>query len=215
MNSKSILKSSSVIVALYLLFVALYFLRHFIGCHSRLWLDVTKTLPVLFLGVVTLLQGSNRAVACALILSAAGDLAGEEHLFLWQIALFALAHIAYISAFVRRRKPFNVGSATLSVAWVVALLLFGAFVVSHIQAPSLKIACSVYMLIIGSMSVAAFNIHSQYRVLYIVAALLFVLSDSAIAWNKFIGSFDCAGVLIMSTYFAAQGLFAWCVNRER
>lgn len=208
------MKSSNAIVALYLLFVALYFSRHFVGCQGSLWLDVTKTLPVLFLGVATLFCSSNRAVACALLLSAAGDLAGERALFIWQITLFAVAHIAYIAAFARRRKPFNLCSALLSGAWVVALLLFGGFVVSHIQAPSLKIACTIYMLIIASMSVAAFNIRTQYRTLYIVAALLFVFSDSCIAWNKFVDTLNYAGVLIMSTYFAAQGLFAWCANRE-
>ncbi|MBQ5854344.1 MAG: lysoplasmalogenase, partial [Alistipes sp.] len=59
------------------------------------------------------------------------------------------------------------------------------------------------------------NIESKHRVWYIVAALLFVFSDSCIAWNKFIARFDYAGLAIMTTYFTAQFIFANLALRER
>ncbi len=70
------------------------------------------------------------------------------------------------------------------------------------------------MIIIGTMAATTFAINSRYRALYVIAALLFVFSDSCIAWNKFVEHFAGAGVVIMSTYFVAQGLFAWLAAKE-
>jgi alkenylglycerophosphocholine hydrolase len=39
-------------------------------------------------------------------------------------------------------------------------------------------------------------------------ALLFVASDSALAWNRFRGEFRGAQIFILGTYFAAQWLIA-------
>jgi uncharacterized membrane protein YhhN len=39
-------------------------------------------------------------------------------------------------------------------------------------------------------------------------AVLFVASDSALAWNKFMGEFRGAQAVILGTYFAAQLLIA-------
>ena len=41
-----------------------------------------------------------------------------------------------------------------------------------------------------------------------VVALLFVFSDATIAWNKFVEPLPDATLRIMSTYYAAQYLFA-------
>ena len=65
------------------------------------------------------------------------------------------------------------------------------------------------MLLIGTMTATTFTLRADYKALYIVAAILFLFSDSCIAWNKFVEHFTGAGVAIMTTYFTAQGLFAW------
>jgi alkenylglycerophosphocholine/alkenylglycerophosphoethanolamine hydrolase len=41
-----------------------------------------------------------------------------------------------------------------------------------------------------------------------VGALLFVASDSALAWNRFKSEFKSAQAVILATYFAAQWLIA-------
>lgn len=171
-------------------------------------MDITKTAPVLFLGISTWLSGGKKLLPVALLLSAAGDLAGEEHSFLMQISLFALAHIAYIFHF-GARAGFSRRKAIYIAIWAVCLLLIGGYIISHIDTVVIKVACSVYMLLIGTMVATTFTIRSAYRWLYIASAMLFLFSDSCIAWNKFVEHFAHAGVIIMSTYFAAQGIFAW------
>jgi hypothetical protein len=64
------------------------------------------------------------------------------------------------------------------------------------------------MLIIGSMAAVTLFIDSPRRWYYTAAALIFVFSDSCIAWNKFVEKFAYAGITIMATYFAAQLIFA-------
>lgn len=214
MALKNILSKNRVVLIVYLLLVALYFGRNYIGCQGRIWFDITKTLPVLFLGVATLIARADKFISCALILSAAGDLAGEEHQFLWQIGLFAMAHIAYIVSFARRRDISRTSIAA-SILWSFVMLLFGGYVVSHIESSVIKIACSIYILIIGTMAITTFNIKSPYRWAYILAALLFVFSDSSIAINKFVCRFNGASVTIMSTYLTAQAIFAMLTLKGR
>ncbi|MCB0156555.1 MAG: hypothetical protein KDD83_00360, partial [Caldilineaceae bacterium] len=45
-----------------------------------------------------------------------------------------------------------------------------------------------------------------------VGALLFVISDSVLALDRFRGRFVMARLLVLSTYFAAQWLIAWSVG---
>lgn len=42
---------------------------------------------------------------------------------------------------------------------------------------------------------------------YVVAAVLFILSDSLIVFDKYIAQIPARSVWIMTTYYAAQGLF--------
>ena len=62
------------------------------------------------------------------------------------------------------------------------------------------------------LGVALFSSVLFYRGRYApgfrVAALLFVFSDATIAWNKFVEPLPDATLRIMSTYYAAQYLFA-------
>ena len=44
--------------------------------------------------------------------------------------------------------------------------------------------------------------------LALAGALLFVASDSALAWNRFRGEFKSAQAVVLVTYFAAQWLIA-------
>ena len=213
MNCKSIL-SSGVVITLFLLFGALYFFRGAIECNHWLWYDITKALPVAFLGVITWFAGGNKMLPIALLLSACGDVAGEHGELLWQIGFFAAAHIAFILYFTRMAKVTRNRVAAI-VLWGIVMLLFGGFIVSNISNIVIAIACAIYILIIGSMVASTILIESKYRWLYIVAALIFVISDSCIAWNRFVHRFDGAGLTIMLTYFAAQITFATLCLKER
>ena len=206
MNCRSIL-NSRVVITLFLLFSALYYFRGVVDCDSWLWMDFTKALPVAFLGITTWFIGGNKCLPLALLLSACGDIAGEHGAFLWQIGFFAVAHIAFILYFLRMAK-IDRGRILLVSLWAIAMVLFGVFIISHIGNDIIKIACSLYILIIGTMTATTVLIESKYRWFYVAAALIFVFSDSCIAWNRFVERFDGAGLTIMTTYFTAQLIFA-------
>ena len=213
MNCRTIL-SSRVVITLFILFGALYLFRGAIDCNHWLWLDFTKALPVAFLGITTWFTVGNKLLPLALLLSACGDIAGEHGELLWQIGFFAAAHIAFITYFIRFAKVTRNRVAAI-VLWSIAMLLFGGFIISHIGNTIIAVACSIYILIIGSMVSSTIFIESKYRWWYIAAALIFLFSDSCIAWNRFVCRFDGAGLAIMLTYFAAQIIFATLYLKER
>ena len=142
-----------------------------------------------------------------MLLSAAGDIAGEHGEFIYQIALFAVAHICFIAYFCRKAS-FKRERLWQLALWCVILVLFGGFIISNIDHTAFRIACSIYMLIIGSMAAVTLFIDSPRRWYYTAAALIFVFSDSCIAWNKFVEKLAYAGITIMATYFLAQLIFA-------
>ncbi len=206
MNYRSILNNRTVSL-LFIVAVTLYFSRGVFDCNSWLWLDITKALPVALLGVTTWLYGGNKLLPIAMLLSTAGDIAGEHGEFIYQIALFAVAHICFIAYFCRKAS-FKRERLWQLALWCVILVLFGGFIISNIDHTAFRIACSIYMLIIGSMAAVTLFIDSPRRWYYTAAALIFVFSDSCIAWNKFVEKFAYAGITIMATYFLAQLIFA-------
>ena len=127
MNCRNILNNRTVTL-LFLAAAALYFGRGVFNCSNQFWLDTTKALPVMLLGVTTWLYGGNKLLPIAMLLSAAGDIAGEHGAFLWQIGFFAAAHISFITYFVSRAS-FKRSRVWMLALWCTLFLLFGGFIV--------------------------------------------------------------------------------------
>lgn len=212
MSCKSTLTSRVAFVG-FLLLSAIYFCRGHFPLSGQAWADVTKCAPVLFLAIATLRAGGSRFMPLALLLSAAGDWAGEHGIFLLQLSLFALAHIAYVIYFAKGAY-FGKRGTVVAILWSVVMLSIGGYIIPHIGSVVVQVACGVYVLLIGTMALFAFMSSGALRVYNIIAALLFVASDSCIAINKFVGKFEYAGIIIMTTYFAAQLIFA-CVHIKK
>ena len=77
----------------------------------------------------------------------------------------------------------------------------------HIEPREELIAVGIYGVIIYAMGFTAFLQNRPYSWLYAVAAVLFIFSDSCIAYWRFVGHLPHASTIIMVTYYAAQGLF--------
>lgn len=163
--------------------------------------------PVLLLGLSTLLLRRRELypIGVAFLLSAAGDVMGAKHLFIAQMAFFALAHVAYIWWFLPRARR---APRVLSLAVVVPLLLFLFIgIVPNAPFPAEFIGVAVYGLVIAGMLYSVLQYEGIYSVGFRCAALLFVFSDSVIAWNRFIGPVPARTYVIMVTYYLAQYLF--------
>ena len=160
---------------------------------------------VLALSVFLLRRRDLLPVGLALLLSAAGDAAGARGLFIPQMAFFALAHAAYIGWFLprARRTP-----RPASLAVVVPLLVFlFAVIVPNAAITAERIGVAVYGLVIAGMLYSVLQYDGPYAAAFRCAALLFVFSDSVIAWNRFVGPVPARTYIIMSTYYLAQYLF--------
>ncbi len=113
------------------------------------------------------------------------------------LAAFLAAHVGYVVAFG--------GTLGVIFPWLVVVLLASVPVVRRVRArarpASLKAAVAVYMCVIAIMAASAI---ASGSVLGTAGALLFVASDSLLAWNRFVTPFPAAQLAIMVTYHLGQ-----------
>lgn len=147
-------------------------------------------------------------VLFALLLSAAGDAAGAVHDFLLQMFLFALAHVAYIRYFLPSAEFSRRRIAAAAVVGAGLLLFLFAGIVPRVASSVERTGVALYGAVIAAMLLSVLFYRGRYAPGFRVAALLFVFSDATIAWNKFVEPLPDATLRIMSTYYAAQYLFA-------
>lgn len=195
------------LVAGFLILAVLYFFVGDWGCDwliCRRWVAV----PTLFATLATALNFKRGGwlIPLALLASSAGDWAGAMGEFIFQIAFFAVAHIFYIADFAPKCK--------FSVKRIVALVLFSAivlpflgYVLMHIGDRVEMIAVAIYGVLIYSMGFTALIQNRKFSMFYAIAAMLFIFSDSCIAYNRFVDHIPNATMWIMTTYYAAQGIF--------
>mgnify|MGYP002586943604 CR=1 FL=1 len=146
-------------------------------------------------------------VLFALLLSA-GDAAGAVHDFLLQMFLFALAHVAYIRYFLPSAEFSRRRIAAAAVVGAGLLLFLFAGIVPRVASSVERTGVALYGTVIAAMLLSVLFYRGRYAPGFRVAALLFVFSDATIAWNKFVEPLPDATLRIMSTYYAAQYLFA-------
>ncbi|MBR5333935.1 MAG: lysoplasmalogenase [Alistipes sp.] len=189
-----------------LLAIAFFFVR---DCNCE-WLVCRRfvAIPTLFAMVAATLnlKRGGWLIPLALLASAAGDWAGSMREFIMQIAFFALAHIFYISDFAPKCK-FSKKRLLPLIAFSAVVLPFLGYVLTHIELREELIAVGIYGVIIYSMGFTTLQQNRPYSWLYAIAAVLFIFSDSCIAYNRFVGHLPHANTIIMVTYYAAQGIF--------
>lgn len=195
------------LVAGFLILAVLYFFVGDWGCDwliCRRWVAV----PTLFATVATALNFKRGGwlIPLALLASSAGDWAGAMGEFIFQIAFFAVAHIFYIADFAPKCK-FTLKRIVALVLFSAIVLPFLGYVLMHIGDRVEMIAVAIYGVLIYSMGFTALIQNRKFSILYAIAAMLFIFSDSCIAYNRFVEHIPNATMWIMTTYYAAQGIF--------
>ena len=76
----------------------------------------------------------------------------------------------------------------------------GTLILPHVHGPLLG-GVSVYLLMILAMCILAWIQKNPY---YAIGAWLFVVSDTILAWNKFVCRIEWASYLIMIPYYLGQ-----------
>lgn len=155
-------------------------------------------------------QTYKNLIVIGLFFSLSGDiflmLPGDR--FMGGLVSFLFAHLFYIAAFV---MPTGFGVTPL---FVVPYLIYGGLMLwllwPHLG--KLRVPVLFYMIIILVMGWQATErwglLQTAGALLAAVGALLFVLSDSWLAMDRFRRHFPAARLMILSSYFAAQWLIA-------
>lgn len=158
--------------------------------------------------------GYPTLVCAGLLFSLAGDvfLMLPRDRFVVGLASFLAAHLFYIAAFAPRPPGF---AAPLVLA---VLLVYGAMLMRALwpRLGSLRTPVAVYA---AALLVMAWQAAERWTVLGTTPALLatvgaglFVVSDSVLAWERFVRRYRYGQRVVLSTYFAAQWLIALSVS---
>lgn len=100
------------------------------------------------------------------------------------------------------------GDAAGAVVGAGLLLFLFAGIVPRVASSVERTGVALYGAVIAAMLLSVLFYRGRYAPGFRVAALFFVFSDATIAWNKFVEPLPDATLRIMSTYYAAQYLFA-------
>jgi uncharacterized membrane protein YhhN len=167
---------------------------------------IVKGMSVGPLALLAFVAGSPM-LGLALALSTLGDILLDldpQRLFVFGLGSFLVAHVVYIFLFVRnRRRTITVGAARVLLA---VLVLLYSIAVSAWLLPSLGgliVPVAIYMCAITAMVVSAILARFQNPWI-VVGAILFLISDSLLAVNKFKTPVPYRDFLVWSTYYAGQ-----------
>jgi uncharacterized membrane protein YhhN len=130
--------------------------------------------------------------------------------FIFGLAAFLIAHIFYISAFYLNNDGFITQKKDRWAA-IAGILAYGVVFLSSVLPKvdsALVIPVAAYGLTILTMLLMALNrwksVSQETFQWVLLGAILFVISDSVLAINKFVQPVPMSGIAIMLTYAAGQ-----------
>ena len=153
-------------------------------------------------------------IVTGLAFSLAGDvfLMLPSNRFVAGLVSFLVAHLCYIAAF-------TAGGGFRFTPWLLLPCVVYAAVLLRILLPHsgrMKPPIAVYGIVIATMAWQALerwaDLQTSGASLALAGAVLFVLSDSALAVNRFARPFRSAQAVVLSTYWAGQLLIALSVS---
>jgi len=185
----------------------------------RVYVYVFKPLTMVFI-ILLALQGARPDASLykyAILAGLGFSLVGDIFLMLplkrviAGLVSFLVAHLCYIVAF-------SAGIHLSVSGFLLALFLLYVIIMFAVLFPHLgkmKLPVLVYELVIVMMAWRAVErwvqIGDAGALLALAGALLFVISDSVWAINRFVRRYKSAQALILSSYFCAQWLIALSV----
>ena len=194
----------------------IYFIAMFYHLQILLW--IFKPLPVgslLFYFLYTTRQCSSsikKHIVLALTFSMLGDIFlvmhGSIYYFIGGIISFLVAHLFYIASFTIMKNENNIA---LNI-WYCVLSLVYFFFISILLPKTgvLSIPVLLYGITINVMLIFALHISilQKQNIGFMIGfgAVLFVISDSFIAWDTFYSTIKGNAWIVMATYLSAQFL---------
>jgi uncharacterized membrane protein YhhN len=173
-------------------------------------------LMILFFISIDNLKGRlHKFFLAGLFFSWAGDVLLEftdikGMFFILGLVCFLIAHIMYLTVFLTTTGENTIKGKGLF--WIIPVFIYWALLIIYLypHLAEMRLPVIIYAVVILSMLAAAINRKAKVSqvsfYLVLIGAMLFVISDSAIAVNKFAHQFAYSDILIMSTYILAQFL---------
>ncbi|TCM97050.1 putative membrane protein YhhN [Paenibacillus sp. BK033] len=176
---------------------------------------IFKAIPMLLIIGYAYLQPARngkrfqRIVLTGLVFCVIGDVTLGN--FIVGLSAFLIGHLFYLSGFFGRwRFSFR---RLVTVVPIGAYAVYMGYELMDALAKSgddgLKLPVLVYVTAISLMGWSAIMSGNAWAV---AGALLFMASDSILAWNKFVSDVAGSDILIMTTYYAAQISIAACIG---
>jgi uncharacterized membrane protein YhhN len=207
--------TSILITFLIITSAVLHIRAEYLGPRVQVYIFKPLTTSLIILLALTIGPSESTAYRFLVLGGLAFSLAGDIFLmlptdrFVSGLVSFLIAHIFYIIAFGTGRD-FSPGwvSAIPFVAFALAVFLF-----LYPGLDGMRVPVAAYILVILSMAWVAYDrmvaSTSRGATWAFVGALLFLLSDTILAINRFRVQFASARAWNLATYFAAQYLIAY------
>jgi uncharacterized membrane protein YhhN len=174
--------------------------------ESYLIMNLSKALPMLLLVIMLTLSGHHeRFLIFGFFFSMLGDIFLLKAIdqFLLGLGSFFIAHVFYIIVFYRRQKKIQYQFAV--IYYLLGIYIF-YMLMDHLG--DLMIPVIAYIFVITTMAWFAknqSNASKNYQFAY-YGALLFIISDTILALNRFTNPIPYGDVVVITTYFSAQWL---------
>ncbi|HEX9153077.1 MAG TPA: lysoplasmalogenase [Flavobacterium sp.] len=196
----------------------IYLLLIILGREDISWFMKPFLIPLLFLAVYSCGNfPSKKFLLIALTFSWMGDVVlmfayKAEIYFIIGLVAFLISHMVYIVLFSKQLRINS--SRNKAVFWVgiTAIIVYLILMLSLLLPTlgNLKIPVFVYAILLSTMLLFAFKGYLKWSkpagTYILLGALIFVCSDSILAFNKFYEPVIFSSFLIMATYLLAQYL---------
>lgn len=151
---------------------------------------------------------SDKIMLVSLIFSCLGDTflmfqGKNPQFFLLGLGSFLVAQIAYTTVFRKSRKTEILKSLPFAIYTAILLLFLWNKISSAFLGAILVYSFAIMMMGIGAVERQTSQKSYQF---VLIGAILFIISDSLIAINKFAFPIPLSGLWVMATYIAAQYL---------
>jgi uncharacterized membrane protein YhhN len=209
---------SPLLLKTYIGFTALYLIILYLDLEGFNWYMKPILLPVLLAAVaVSKNFPTKKILLTALTFSWIGDIIllfadkGELY-FIFGLVAFLLSHLVYILLF--SKQPTTRINEKKEIFWLGILAILAYFFIMidtlFLKLGDLKIPVIVYAVVITTMLFFAFKGSLKWATpannYILIGAIVFVSSDSILAFNKFYAPITHASFYIMLTYCLAQYL---------
>lgn len=185
------------------------------------WLRIAvKPLPVLLLiaWLAPLVGRDVRLLALGLALSLVGDVCLElsPSLFVPGLVAFLLAHVAYVAAYVGRTRALHLARLLPVALYCYLVFRWLEPTLGPMRGPVLAYVVVIAVMVWRALAQIGERPRAPWRAwAAALGAVSFALSDTMVAYSRFIASSLAIKAALMVLYWGAQWAIAASVDRER